>query len=156
MTLDILIGPPGCGKSTLARQFLQQNPELKILSSDAMRAEFGTGEDDQSVTGRVFSTLKKRLLNYLESSEDVVIDATNINRKDRSDYIKYGKQYGAKITAHSFEYNKKFLLARNHTRGLAGGRNVPEFVIDRMLNKYQCPTKEEGFDSINIYVNEYR
>ncbi len=143
-----MVGAPGSGKSTFAKNLWQENPQLKYLSSDALRAELGTGEDDQSVTPKVFSTLKMRLDHCLRRNESVIIDATNINVKDRKDYIDAAKKFGAKITAYVFVCDKNTLLERNKKRGAGGGRNVPEFVIDKMLTKYQPPTIVEGFDAI--------
>ena len=43
------------------------------------------------------------------------------------------------------------LITRNVQRGLQGGRVVPAWVIDKMLNKYEAPSNAEGIDDI-IYV----
>ena len=146
----VMIGAPGSGKSTFAKKLCQDNPNFKYLSSDALRAEFGSGEEDQSVTPIVFSTLKRRLDNYLRHNESVIVDATSINAKDRKDYINAAKQYNAKVIAYAFVCDKQTLLERNQKRGAGGGRNVPEFVIDKMLAKYQQPTNQEGFDEVNF------
>lgn len=146
----LMIGAPGSGKSTYVNKLLAENPNLKLLSSDAMRAEFGKGEDDQSVTPRVFATLKYRLNGFLQEKHSVIIDATNMNVKDRKTYIDAAKQFGAKSVAYAFVCDKQTLLERNQKRGAGGGRNVPEFVIDKMLAKYQEPTTLEGFDSVKF------
>lgn len=146
----ILIGSPGCGKSTFAAKLLAANSTYKLLSSDAMRAEFGSGEDDQSVTAVVFATLKRRLQAFLALGQNIIIDATNINKKDRKFYIDTGHESGHQIIGYVFECSKETLLERNKTRGEAGGRNVPEWVIDKMLAKYQRPEKNEGFDELHF------
>jgi protein phosphatase len=146
----IMIGAPGSGKSTFAKQYWQQNPTFKYLSSDALRAELGSGEEDQSVTPQVFSTLKRRLDHCLRRNESVIVDATSMNIKDRKDYIDTAKQFNAKVVAYAFVCDKQTLLKRNQKRGEGGGRNVPEFVICKMLAKYQPPTSQEGFDEINF------
>lgn len=144
----VMIGAPGSGKSTFAKKMLQKNPSFKYLSSDALRAEFGSGEEDQSVTPLVFSTLKRRLDHCLRRNENVIVDATSMNAKDRKDYIVAAKQFNASVVAYAFVCDKKTLIERNQKRGAGGGRNVPEFVIDKMLAKYQPPTAQEGFDEI--------
>lgn len=150
LQIILMIGAPGSGKSTHVKTLLQENTDYKLLSSDAMRAEFGTGEDDQSVTPKVFSTLKYRLNKYLQEKQTVIIDATNMNVKDRKSYIDAAKLFGAKVVAYAFVCDKQTLLNRNQKRGAGGGRNVPDFVIDKMLAKYQPPTTQEGFDEIHF------
>jgi len=146
----VMIGAPGSGKTTFAKKLWQDNPNFKYLSSDALRAEFGSGEDDQSVTPVVFATLKRRLDHCLRRNETVIVDATSMNAKDRKDYINAAKQFNAKVVAYAFVCDKQTLLERNQKRGAGGGRNVPEFVIDKMLAKYQPPTTQEGFDEVNF------
>ena len=146
----VMIGAPGSGKSTFAKKLWQDNPTFKYLSSDSMRAEFGSGEEDQSVTHVVFATLKRRLDHCLRRNESVIVDATSMNAKDRKDYINAAKQFNAKVIAYACICDKQTLLERNQKRGAGGGRNVPEFVIDKMIAKYQAPTSQEGFDEINF------
>jgi tRNA uridine 5-carbamoylmethylation protein Kti12 len=43
------------------------------------------------------------------------------------------------------------LIARNQKRGSEGGREVPTFVIDKMLAKFEEPSTNEGIDEV-IYV----
>jgi len=144
----VMIGSPGSGKSTFANNLIKENTSYKLLSSDALRALFGKDETDQTVTPIVFATLKKKLQEYLDANQSVVIDATNINRKNRKYYINAAKNKNAKVIAYVFECDKSTLLERNKKRGEEGGKVVPEFVIDRMLQQYQRPEKIEGFDEI--------
>lgn len=146
--LILVIGAPGSGKSTFAQKLIESDNSLYYLSSDALRAELGTSEEDQSVTPLVFTTLKHRLNRALSNRTSTIIDATNINRRDRKDYIVAAKAAGAKVIGFVFECDKKTLMDRNQKRGAGGGRNVPEFVIDKMLAKYERPSKIEGFDEI--------
>lgn len=144
----LMVGCPGSGKSTEAKKIWEKNPEFKYLSSDALRAELGSGEEDQSVTFLVFSTLHRRLEHCLRRNESVIVDATNVSVKDRKTYIEIAKKFNVEIEAHVLVHPKSILLERNKKRGEGGGRNVPEFVIDRMLSKFTMPTIAEGFSKI--------
>ena len=44
-----------------------------------------------------------------------------------------------------FNYNKQEILERNESRK---NKRIPIEVIDSMINKYDTPTLEEGFDLI--------
>lgn len=145
----ILIGAPGSGKSTWGMDFVAKNPDVVRLCPDEFRAKFGTGEDDQSVSAQAFSATRYGMEEALRAGKSVVIDATNMYRKTRKDFLKIAKAYNATTVAVVFEATKETLLERNAKRGAAGGRNVPEDVIDRMLGRYERPNELE-FDRLNF------
>lgn len=149
-TLYITVGLPGSGKSTYAKEFIK-GKDIEYLSSDELRAVYGKGEDDQTVTPIVFGHIKRKVDEFLKDGKNVLVDATSVNRKERSDYIKTAKKYGAKVVALVFKMDRQGLIDRNKKRGEQGGRIVPDWVIDKMLAKYEEPSFDEGID-VTIYV----
>jgi len=149
-TLYITVGLPGSGKSTYAKEFIK-GKDIEYLSSDELRAVYGKGEDDQTVTPIVFGHIKRKVDEFLKDGKNVLVDATSVNRKERSDYINTAKKYGAKVVALVFKMDRQGLIDRNKKRGEQGGRVVPDWVIDKMLVKYEEPSFAEGID-VTIYV----
>ena len=149
-TLYITVGLPGSGKSTYAKEFIK-GKEIEYLSSDSLRAVFGKSEEDQTVTPLVFGHIKRKVDELLKDGKNVMVDATSVNRKERSDYISTAKKYGAKVVAIVFKMDRQGLIDRNKKRGEQGGRVVPDWVIDKMLNKFEDPSYSEGID-VMIYV----
>ena len=149
-TLYITVGLPGSGKSTYAKEFIK-GKEIEYLSSDSLRAVFGKSEEDQTVTPLVFGHIKKKVDEFLKDGKNVLVDATSVNRKERSDYINTAKKYGAKVVAIVFKMDRQGLIDRNKKRGEQGGRVVPDWVIDKMLAKFEEPSYNEGID-VMIYV----
>ena len=149
-TLYITVGLPGSGKSTYVKNFIKDK-DIEYLSSDELRAIYGKDETDQSVTSIVFGHIKKTVDEFLKDGKNVLVDATSVNRKERSDYINTAKKYGAKVVAIVFKMDRQGLIERNKKRGEQGGRVVPDWVIDKMLNKFAEPSYDEGIDVI-IYV----
>ena len=149
-TLYITVGLPGSGKSTYAKEFIK-GKDIEYLSSDELRAVYGKGQDDQTVTPIVFGHIKRKVDEFLKDGKNVLVDATSVNRKERSDYINTAKKYGAKVVALVFKMDRQGLIDRNKKRGEQGGRVVPDFVIDKMLAKYEEPSFDEGID-VTIYV----
>jgi len=149
-TLYITVGLPGSGKSTYVKNFIKDK-DVEYLSSDELRAIYGKDETDQSVTSIVFGHIKRKVDESLKDGKNVLVDATSVNRKERSDYINTAKKYGAKVVAIVFKMDRQGLIDRNKKRGEQGGREVPTFVIDKMLAKFEEPSYDEGIDVI-IYV----
>jgi len=149
-TLYITVGLPGSGKSTYAKEFIK-GKEIEYLSSDSLRAVFGKSEEDQTVTPLVFGHIKRKVDEFLKDGKNVMVDATSVNRKERSDYINTAKKYGAKVVAIVFKMDRQGLIDRNKKRGEQGGRVVPDWVIDKMLAKFEEPSYSEGID-VMIYV----
>ncbi len=149
-TLYITVGLPGSGKSTYAKKFIEKK-DIEYLSSDELRAVFGKSEEDQTVTPLVFGHIKRKVDEFLKDGKNVLVDATSVNRRERSDYINTAKKYGAKVVAIVFKMDRQGLIDRNKKRGEQGGRVVPDFVIDKMLAKFEEPSYSEGIDVI-IYV----
>ena len=84
--LVILCEPPASGKSTWGKQFALEN-DLAYISTDAIRAEIGTGEGDQTVSAAAFVIARQRVSAALAGGKSAMIDATNVNRKSRRDWI---------------------------------------------------------------------
>lgn len=149
-TLYIAVGLPGSGKSTYVKNFIKDK-EIEYLSSDELRAVYGKSEEDQTVTSIVFGHIKRKVDEFLKDGKNVLVDATSVNRKERSDYINTAKKYGAKVVAIVLKMDRQGLIDRNKKRGEQGGRVVPDFVIDKMLAKFEEPSYDEGID-VMIYV----
>lgn len=145
----LMVGAPGSGKSTWGKNATSVNADIVRLCPDEFRAKFGSGEADQSVSAQAFGATRNGMEDALKSGKSVLIDATNMYRKTRKDFIDIAKKYDAETIAVVFEADKQTLLSRNQKRGSEGGRNVPEHVIDSMLSKYERPSVGE-FDQVNF------
>lgn len=141
--LIILIGLPASGKSS----WCAENGEgYVVLSSDAIRAELGN-EEDQSNNELVFDILHARLRQHLAEGDSVIIDACNINRKNRRRWIVAANQYKVPfIRAVVFNVHPDICIIRNSMRQ----RQVPKEVIKHMMSKFEPPTFWEGFTRLEV------
>lgn len=142
LTLKLLIGPSYCGKSTWIK-YNNFNCDV-VLSTDSMRGAISGDESDQTQNYKVFDHIKAMARYYLYLGRNVIIDATNLSKRDRKDFLDIADQFKAKKVAIVFEFDKNFLVSRMSGRP----RVVPEDVLDRQIAKYQPPADDE-FDIIN-------
>lgn len=146
-TLILLLGIQGSGKSTWAKQYCQENPDILYLSSDKLRAEIGKGEFDQTINSRIFALMRTKTENALKNGQSVLIDATHIKKKWREDSIELGRRLGAKIVAHVFKVDRETAIKRIANRAAKGGLNIPIDVIDKYIAQFEPPDNNE-FDEI--------
>ena len=133
--LVLLIGAAGAGKTTVAARHF---PPDAVLSSDAFRARFGTGEADQTATRTAFAALHRELEGRLAAGRLTVIDATNVTAGARSALVRRGRAAGRPVVAIVLDLPADIVLGRNAARGATtsegGGRSVPEVAVRRHLD----------------------
>ena len=78
----MMVGLPGSGKSTYAKQ-LSEETNAVICSSDTIREELYGDENSQDNNDEVFKILHSRIKENLKNGKNVIYDATNINSKRR-------------------------------------------------------------------------
>lgn len=141
----MLIGPAGCGKSTLADSFWSSD-KYEIVSSDEIREELYGDAAIQRNPREVFEIMHSRTIKYLEEGTHVVYDATNLtykNRKSILDKVKPLANCIAMVVATPLDT----ILEQNRSRE----RVVPEDVIMRQLQQFEMPTLNEGFNMVQIF-----
>ena len=130
LSLIVLIGASGAGKSTFARQHFKST---EILSSDYFRGLVSDDENDQEATKDAFDVLHYIAAKRLAAGKLTVIDATNVQPESRKSLLNLAKQYHCFAVAIVFDLpesvchernqqrpNRQFgpHVVRNHTRSL--------------------------------------
>lgn len=85
--LTLMVGPSGAGKSTLLKNAYSEFAH-QIISSDKIRFDLCGNIQDQSKNDQVFEALYEIARARLKHGLAVIIDATNIRRKDRMNAAK--------------------------------------------------------------------
>lgn len=146
-SLILLVGPPGVGKTTYATEYIKSHPGTVHLASDKIRKELWGDETIQDNPNEVFSLMHNRAIAALNFGSDVIYDATNMTRKDRSSIIAACPKF-VKIEAHIVWAPIEACIKRDASRK----RSVGKEVIDRMLKRFQAPYYDEGIDEIKIIL----
>lgn len=148
LALWLLVGLPGSGKSTWASLFTATNPDVRLTSTDAIRARLYGNEAIQGHWGQIWHQMQQEWqVAMQQGARNVIYDATNVRRRYRREAIAAARQLGfTRIVACWFDVPLAVCLERNHQRK----RQVPEAVIHTMQRQLigAPPSLSEGFDAI--------
>lgn len=141
--LIIMVGLPGSGKSTRAKELAALEKSCVILSSDAIRKELSGSEQDQTQNDRVFKLLYQRMNEYLSKGESVIIDATNTTLKSRKRILSE-----CRVPCYKEVQLVMTPIEDCISRDASRERSVGKEVIYKFEASFQCPQYFEGFDAI--------
>lgn len=143
----MMMGLPGVGKSTYVKNNFSG---YEIVSSDIVREELGITEHDAVNNIKVFDEVHNRIKNALKNGKNVVMDATNLSRKNRVHALTLAKIAGRRQYLRStlilvLDTVENCVLRDSHRT-----KPVGEDVIDRMFKSFESPAYYEGWNEIKV------
>ena len=94
--LILLVGLPGSGKSHFCRELAEVVPSLVVLESDVLRAMlFADPTHGGAENARLFPALHRLLERLLRKEHQIVVDATNLRRRNRRMLYDIAERVGA-------------------------------------------------------------
>lgn len=147
--LLLTVGPAASGKSTLLAGLVAAGVVHQVVSTDAVRAELGLAPDETATT---YATARERVRDELAAGRVVAVDATNVRRRDRSEWlgVAISRGAGAFAVRVGVGLDLEQLLVRDDGRE----RHVPRDVIAGQLAMARAITPEvltgEGFTVVEL------
>ena len=146
----LLVGPTLSGKSTWIRN---NYPTINVISRDEIVMEVAGTRDynkafetvDQKLVDRV---LAERLTGANLTKTSTIVDMTNMTVKRRAQTLRYFDDSFYKIAVVFPILSDEQYQMRNIDRNSKENKWIPPSVIKSMIDSYQYPTIEEGFDNI--------
>lgn len=146
----LLIGPSLSGKSTWLRN---NYPTVNVISRDQIVMEFAGTRDynkafntvDHKLVDKV---LAERLTESNSNKTSTIVDMTNMTVKRRAQTLRYFDDSFYKIAVVFPILSDEQYQMRNIDRNSKENKWIPPSVIKSMIDSYQYPTLEEGFDNI--------
>jgi protein phosphatase len=149
--LVLLVGPAGSGKSTFAARCFKAT---EVLSSDACRAMVSDDEGDQTANAAAFAILRFIAVRRLRRGRLTVIDATNVARRHRAEYLRLAGRFQRRAIAFYFDLPLEVCLERNRRRP----RLVEEDAVAEQWRDLTRPPErllEEGFSAVHVFDLEH-
>ena len=147
LSLVVLIGASGSGKSTFARQHFKPT---EILSSDFCRGLAADDENDQSASKAAFEILHFIAAKRLAAGRLTVVDATNVQAEARKPLVELARDYHMLPVAIVLNLPEKLCHERNRQRA---DRDFGDHVIrqqSQQLRRALRNLKKEGFRHIHL------
>ena len=113
LSLVVLIGTSGSGKSTFARRHFKPT---EILSSDYFRGLVSDDENDQTVSTPAFEALHYVAAKRLQLGKLVVVDATNVQDSARRPLVELARRFHVIPVAVVIDVPERLAQDRNRTR----------------------------------------
>jgi polynucleotide kinase-phosphatase len=151
LSLVVLIGASGCGKSTFARTHFKT---FEILSSDFCRGLVSNDENDQSATKDAFEALHFLAAKRLARGLLTVVDATNVQAEARKPLVELARRYHVLPVAIVLDLPERVCEARNTTRA---DRAFGPHVIRQQRSQLQRSLRNlqrEGFRHVHVLRSE--
>jgi hypothetical protein len=121
LMVTIMQGVPGSGKSTIAKKLRQMDPNSEIVSADDFFVQAdGSYVFDRTKLGDAHKQCQAKARMALEKKMSVIVDNTNIKKKDAQFYLDLAKEFNAEVQVIRVVSDFKNV------------HNVPQEVVDRM------------------------
>lgn len=145
LSLILLVGASGSGKSTFARQHFAQ---YEVVSSDECRARVSNDENSKDATNDAFDLLYYIVGKRLKRGLLTVVDATNVQASSRKGLVELAREHHVLPVVIVLDMPQKVCEARNQTRA---DRNFGGHVLRQQLQQLKRSIKglkREGFRKI--------
>jgi protein phosphatase len=150
LSLVVLVGPAGAGKSTFARARFKPT---EVISSDFCRALVADDERDQTATAAAFQVLRLIAELRLRRRRLTVIDAVNSKPEDRRPFLELARDQDCAAVALIFDVPEDVCAERDAQRGRTVGPRAIE--AQRAQISASLPLiREEGFAAVHVLDSE--
>ncbi len=140
-----LYGFPAAGKTTFAKQFLQEHDDFVGIGADAVRQALYGSEDRYGDSKEIYAELVRQMTDALKDGKSVLYDGTNLRRQDRLDFL---------FDLPSIPIHKEVIKLPTNMevcveRHLQRDRDIPLAKILPYFFIGEEPEKKEGWDQIS-------
>ncbi|WP_225830479.1 polynucleotide kinase-phosphatase [Streptomyces sp. NK08204] len=148
LSLVVLVGASGSGKSTFARRHFKPT---EVISSDFCRGLVSDDENDQSATRDAFDVLHYIAGKRLAAGRRIVVDATSVQQDSRRQLIDLARRHDVLPIAIVLDVPEEVCAERNAAR--TDRADMPRRVIQRHIRELRRSLRHlerEGFRKVHV------
>ncbi|MGI5253068.1 polynucleotide kinase-phosphatase [Actinacidiphila glaucinigra] len=148
LSLVVLIGTTGSGKSTFARRHFKPT---EVISSDFCRGLVSDDENDQGASGDAFDVLHYIAAKRLAAGRLTVIDATSVQQESRRQLVRLAREHDVLPIAIVLDVPEQVCVERNASR--PDRAHLPRHVVQRQQRELRRSLRQlerEGFRKVHI------
>lgn len=137
----LTIALPGAGKSTWANGVRFKDPaKYAIVERDEIREtlygkEYHEKGPNKKKEAQVTAVHYSMIERAFKNGQKVIVSDTNLNSYTLTNLAKIARKHGKTVSTKHFNVPVEECKRRNKARGAAGGREVPDDVIDGMAKR---------------------
>jgi predicted kinase len=148
----MLVGLPGSGKSTWAKDHMATNPQCVVVSRDALRhmVRAGTYVFDPILEPAIRDAADAALCSFIKDGFNVILDETHVHAVRRADVLNLMKDKASVIAVVFPDLGDQTLERRVNGDARGYSRERWAEVIHNMRTTYEPPVQSEGFAEIII------
>jgi len=163
LAVIVLVGAPASGKTTAremaadiwtgANSFHYSTDD----AVDAIAAAQGVNYDDvwKDNIKAVTNKANMAVTDAIAANQNVIWDQTNMTAKKRGKILNlFPDAYRKECICILPPYTDKQNLELDRRLAMRSGKNIPDFVMENMLNSFVLPDMNEGFDRV-LYFDIY-
>lgn len=137
MTIVIVCGPPGSGKTTWVERLMRKNPEYVQISKDLIRIDMGLLSDGQKgyfpeLEPKIKQTEREKVQQFVELEYPIIIDDTNLSCSGRREWMEFVNKLDPDYT-----FRVVFFATPVDTCIQRRKDQIPERIIRDMFSKYE-------------------